>query len=432
MADNEAKEKHWRVRCRMKQLSTTLDETTCKMVICQHPMCWESIRRLEKGLPRFAFKSFKASQRPTHITKGDLPMLKVLQFPHWEDLETLCELREMQNAKRAVLFTPTSRHQDNIRYSIPRTDCQFDIASDDSWDITRQHRVMTSPHSHEAHMRSKSTSPTELKKIDVVEVEIEDQKPQSLAEAETILVWVPNRQFRKEWQSDWPREKKAPPLLSVKDIVFQLQQPEDLGGPGGETKSKSTVKSKSLNKVPTGGRPYTLHTLQQPCSNQISPRQLMWSEENATPTELQLTARSAETKSPVVQAPQSLPLSGRVSGKSPTDLLPPEPSTCAAAVPVSTPEPAVPILLAPTHTRVTLHSIKEKQQHITCALTYKGAYRMDEKVGKQDTIDHERMKKQPYLWKKYIQKHGPKPCKEAPGNCSPLPCSPSPSSARHL
>lgn len=28
------------------------DETTCQLAVCQHPQCWATIRRIERGHPR--------------------------------------------------------------------------------------------------------------------------------------------------------------------------------------------------------------------------------------------------------------------------------------------------------------------------------------------------------------------------------------------
>ncbi|KAJ1145364.1 hypothetical protein NDU88_011653, partial [Pleurodeles waltl] len=33
--------------------SLILDETMCPMPVCQHPLCWASMRRLGRGRPRY-------------------------------------------------------------------------------------------------------------------------------------------------------------------------------------------------------------------------------------------------------------------------------------------------------------------------------------------------------------------------------------------
>nr|XP_020145035.1 uncharacterized protein C9orf43 homolog [Microcebus murinus] len=53
------------------------DETTCKMAICQHPQCWASIRRIERGHPRILGS-------PCKIPLDDedkLPELTIVNMP---------------------------------------------------------------------------------------------------------------------------------------------------------------------------------------------------------------------------------------------------------------------------------------------------------------------------------------------------------------
>nr|XP_055157669.1 uncharacterized protein C9orf43 homolog isoform X2 [Nyctereutes procyonoides] len=50
------------------------DETTCKLAICQHPQCWATIRRIERGHPRIL-----GTPRKTTIDDEDkLPMLTIV------------------------------------------------------------------------------------------------------------------------------------------------------------------------------------------------------------------------------------------------------------------------------------------------------------------------------------------------------------------
>uniref|UniRef100_A0A8C0LFC6 Uncharacterized protein n=1 Tax=Canis lupus dingo TaxID=286419 RepID=A0A8C0LFC6_CANLU len=52
------------------------DETTCKLAICQHPQCWATIRRIERGHPRIL-----GTPRKTTIDDEDkLPMLTIVNM----------------------------------------------------------------------------------------------------------------------------------------------------------------------------------------------------------------------------------------------------------------------------------------------------------------------------------------------------------------
>ncbi|XP_051787811.1 uncharacterized protein LOC114657074 isoform X5 [Erpetoichthys calabaricus] len=56
-----------------------VDETCCFLALCQHPSCWEAMRRIERGAPRY--KTPKAAHQELKEAKGDpLPTLKILNI----------------------------------------------------------------------------------------------------------------------------------------------------------------------------------------------------------------------------------------------------------------------------------------------------------------------------------------------------------------
>nr|XP_054760097.1 uncharacterized protein C9orf43-like [Lytechinus pictus] len=54
-----------------------IDETSCGQVVCQHPACWYSNRRVERGLPR---TQYVEPEDNGNISDEELPTLKVLNM----------------------------------------------------------------------------------------------------------------------------------------------------------------------------------------------------------------------------------------------------------------------------------------------------------------------------------------------------------------
>ncbi|XP_037654526.1 uncharacterized protein C9orf43 homolog isoform X2 [Choloepus didactylus] len=51
------------------------DETTCNLPVCQHPQCWEALRRIERGHPRIL-----GSCKPPLDTEENLPVLTIVNI----------------------------------------------------------------------------------------------------------------------------------------------------------------------------------------------------------------------------------------------------------------------------------------------------------------------------------------------------------------
>ncbi|CAK7292292.1 Uncharacterized protein C9orf43 [Vulpes lagopus] len=54
------------------------DETTCKLAICQHPQCWATIRRIERGHPRILGTPRKTTIDDEGRPQKDLPNKDVI------------------------------------------------------------------------------------------------------------------------------------------------------------------------------------------------------------------------------------------------------------------------------------------------------------------------------------------------------------------
>ncbi|KAL6084668.1 hypothetical protein STEG23_012862, partial [Scotinomys teguina] len=52
------------------------DETTCGSAICQHPQCWTSLRRIERGHPRILDSTSKYSRE----VEDKLPTLTIVNI----------------------------------------------------------------------------------------------------------------------------------------------------------------------------------------------------------------------------------------------------------------------------------------------------------------------------------------------------------------
>nr|XP_009666404.1 PREDICTED: uncharacterized protein C9orf43 homolog isoform X1 [Struthio camelus australis]XP_009666405.1 PREDICTED: uncharacterized protein C9orf43 homolog isoform X1 [Struthio camelus australis]XP_009666406.1 PREDICTED: uncharacterized protein C9orf43 homolog isoform X1 [Struthio camelus australis] len=57
------------------------DETICDKVICQHPQCWDTLRRIEEGHPRIRLRNSDSISRTFLESKDEFPTLKIVNIP---------------------------------------------------------------------------------------------------------------------------------------------------------------------------------------------------------------------------------------------------------------------------------------------------------------------------------------------------------------
>ncbi|XP_064379674.1 uncharacterized protein C9orf43 homolog isoform X2 [Dromaius novaehollandiae] len=62
------------------------DETICDKVICQHPQCWDTLRRIEEGHPRIRLRNSDSVSRMFLESEDEFPTLKIVNMPPSQSL----------------------------------------------------------------------------------------------------------------------------------------------------------------------------------------------------------------------------------------------------------------------------------------------------------------------------------------------------------
>nr|XP_013801159.1 PREDICTED: uncharacterized protein C9orf43 homolog [Apteryx mantelli mantelli] len=62
------------------------DETICDKVICQHPQCWDTLRRIEEGHPRICLRNSDSISRMFLESEDEFPTLKIVNMPPSQSL----------------------------------------------------------------------------------------------------------------------------------------------------------------------------------------------------------------------------------------------------------------------------------------------------------------------------------------------------------
>ncbi|XP_025905427.1 uncharacterized protein C9orf43 homolog [Nothoprocta perdicaria] len=62
------------------------DETICDKALCQHPQCWDTLRRVEEGHPRIRFTNSRSISRMLMGSEDVFPTLKIVNVPPGQSL----------------------------------------------------------------------------------------------------------------------------------------------------------------------------------------------------------------------------------------------------------------------------------------------------------------------------------------------------------
>ncbi|XP_034607827.1 uncharacterized protein C9orf43 homolog [Trachemys scripta elegans] len=236
------------------------DETICDMAVCQHPQCWDTIRRIEQGHPRVRLRNFDSLCRASSLeSKDELPTLKIINFP------SSCSPRgriRCSNCNRTIStftalessFSPSSLYETSV------------------YDFSDRNSEVSSERTHFPGLNSVVESHTipqtemsftylnrvgNLQVVDLSEVAAskQDYRPDS---GNLIVKWVPNI-HRKSQRPEVEAVTELKPLrrVCVKNLasenLFSLKERQRKG-------RDLDIKRKKSKKVPSGGQPYQLLT----------------------------------------------------------------------------------------------------------------------------------------------------------------------------
>ncbi|XP_032904672.1 uncharacterized protein C9orf43 homolog isoform X1 [Amblyraja radiata] len=226
-----------------------VDETLCDNVVCQHPLCWATFRRLERGLPRIRLQPVHKFL-PEKQDKDDLPPLNILDLPQWSadkaidvssapiiSRKTAISVQSYKSAhpdilqSTSVLGTSLGSSMEFVRYTGSRS---------------------CSPPSRDR--------PVSVRKVEVIDLH---QQPSTCDQymGRTTYIWVPNPRNKRKWPKkhakSFSHSSITPKSVSFKEISFQGQPFDQLDGLSVEQKQSQKMRKKAKTKAPTGGQPYT-------------------------------------------------------------------------------------------------------------------------------------------------------------------------------
>uniref|UniRef100_A0A8C8STA6 Uncharacterized protein n=1 Tax=Pelusios castaneus TaxID=367368 RepID=A0A8C8STA6_9SAUR len=235
------------------------DETICDMAVCQHPQCWDTIRRIEQGHPRIHLRNSDSLNAASAETKDELPTLKIINFP------SNCSLQgriRCSNCNRTIsTFTGLeSSFSASSLYDTSVNDFS-DRNSDVSSERTHFPGLNSVVESHTIPQRERSF--TYLNKVGNLQVmdlsEAVAPKQYYCPDGGNLTVkWVPNI-HRKSQRPEVEAVTELKPVrrVCVKDLASgNLSSLPELQSKGREIDTKR----KKSKKIPTGGQPYQLCT----------------------------------------------------------------------------------------------------------------------------------------------------------------------------
>ncbi|XP_072422481.1 uncharacterized protein [Chiloscyllium punctatum] len=219
----------------IRETLKNVDETLCEDALCPHPLCWETLRRLQRGLPRKRLESIH--KVPPEI-EDELPSLSLLALPQWSADRMFGALDlPITSATTSV----TSQSHEAARPGSPQTMMGYNLE-----DSLHRSQVCS--------FTTRSGSST-LRKANVAELK---QPPSSCDQylGKTVFIWVPNPSYDRRWQKKRTQSITSARYVTVQELRFQ-------GQPHDEQKQSQKTKKKAKDYVPTGGQPYTFLARQQ-------------------------------------------------------------------------------------------------------------------------------------------------------------------------
>ncbi|XP_050782316.1 uncharacterized protein C9orf43 homolog [Gopherus flavomarginatus] len=234
------------------------DETICDMAVCQHPQCWDTIRRIEQGHPRIRLRNLDSLCRASSESKDELPTLKIINFP------SNCSPRgriRCSNCNRTI-----------STFTALETSFSPSLDETSDYDFSDRNSEVSSERTHFPGLNSAVESHTipqtemnftylnrvgNLQVMDLSEVAAlkQDYHPDS---GNLIVKWIPN--IRKKSQR--PEVEAVTELKPVRRLgVKTLTSASLLSLKERQRKGRDLdMKRKKSKKVPSGGQPYQLLT----------------------------------------------------------------------------------------------------------------------------------------------------------------------------
>ncbi|XP_061459580.1 uncharacterized protein C9orf43 homolog isoform X2 [Rhineura floridana] len=266
------------------------DETICDMIACQHPPCWEAMRRIEKGHPRILLRTLVSPGRDSPESEDELPTLKIVNLPlNYSQRERIC----------AESFGSISKTISNIkdarRYFFNSTlnDALIPAVSGLSSERNPFPGLNSRMESHTPHFTPISfTCLRQAEKIQVTdlgEFAVHRLYTNQPTYGNLVVRWVPDVRHRHQQAEKLAARVVTPARrMCVKDLALESIL---------SFKDKKETRRKKSNKVPTGGQPYLLHLRKRqkvpankssPVHKETDPRESLIRQKQFSPSHLLL------------------------------------------------------------------------------------------------------------------------------------------------
>ncbi|XP_063000707.1 uncharacterized protein C9orf43 homolog [Elgaria multicarinata webbii] len=228
------------------------DETICNMVACQHPPCWEAMRRIESGHPRILLRALDSSEKDSSESEDELPTLKILNLPlnysqreRFKCVESFGSIsKTISSIKDAKSYFSNTTLNDTVMHPIS-------VMSSERNPFPGLNSRMDSQTPHFTPLSF--TCLRQAEKIQVTDLgEFAVHRLGYQPAYENLIVrWVPDIRHR-HMRLEKPASRGVTPTqrMCVKDLALESML---------SFKEKKETKRKRSNKVPTGGQPYLLH-----------------------------------------------------------------------------------------------------------------------------------------------------------------------------
>ncbi|KAE8582085.1 hypothetical protein XENTR_v10019937 [Xenopus tropicalis] len=200
-----------------------LDETMCKDPVCQHPQCWGSFQRMERGIPHY--RPLGYCQRSPSAEEGGLPVLSVSTMPTPPHSPT------NQEAPRWHAVSP-------VRLAGLSYSALYKLYNKTSSSVAQ--KVPPNATSHKEPIRPRGVpGHSAIHGPDVAE------------NRATSLVWMPTTPCPKQ-----KKEETLKPLrVGITALTLGTLPCKDAGGDTGDSE---VPKVRKKTQVPTGGCPQSL------------------------------------------------------------------------------------------------------------------------------------------------------------------------------
>ncbi|KAG8141880.1 hypothetical protein E2320_006543 [Naja naja] len=224
------------------------DETICNMIACQHPPCWESMRRIESGHPHILLKNVAIPGRNFPASEDKLPTLKIVDLPlHYPRRERVKCGGGFDSSSKTISSSKESRNCFSNSILNDGWIPPISVLSSERNPFPGLNSRMESQCLHFPPINFPCSRQPEKMQVTDPSVFVVHRLFQPAC-GSTVFRWVPDKRPRfLQSQNPNGRIKMPPQKICVKDLALEnLLSLKDHQG----------TKRKKSNKVPTGGQPY--------------------------------------------------------------------------------------------------------------------------------------------------------------------------------